>query len=166
MILDHDEANRRLSSVDNLFNQLVGYKDTVSNLPSYLVPEAVNKSILADNLAVNRFIERVSSDSFLKDDAEGIGPDLSELIPDAENLLKEKLIKTKAEDVLVDALDELKLRLAEVESPVKLSKIAVDMSKIANVKSEQNVTDKRQQVIIYKPAVVNETHYEQVLAHE
>lgn len=96
-------------------------------------------------------------------------PSVDTLVENIEEKINLRLAEEGATGVLLDSITQLRLRLNEVESPAQLSKIAADMGKIV-IGINRNETDKKvnqfNQVIVYKPIMTTETHYESVRSIE
>lgn len=137
MILSDSEVTERLESPDNLINRL--------RSGMFSGASRQNKIIPIPSLPP---IEDISS---------------SELIDDLEDKLKAGQVRSKATALLVDAIDELKLRLTEVTKPKELSSIASDMSKILvnhkTITQKESTEGPQVQVIVYTPRINNESHY-------
>lgn len=141
MILQNDEIEARLSSPENLLNRLA--KLTTRSPVS--IPEVIDSS---ENL----------SDSV---------PSVADLVDNLENKLTGGKAYTNALNVLAESTELLRSRIGEVRKPEKLSKIASDMSRIVNGFNEKNNKNSNNNtVIVYKPVVNNESHYETVYANE
>src|SRR5574338_75480 len=131
MLLSDSQVNERLNSLDNLINSLSG----LDRLESHqIIPARDNKEIEIPTLP----------------------PNIENLVDDLETKLRTAKINESALDIIDMSLEQLKMRLCEVEKPENLSRIASDMSKIVsgNRKPEDESNGKTQnQVIIYRPTV-------------
>lgn len=70
---------------------------------------------------------------------------------------------------MIAAMDELKIKLPEVQKPEQLARIAESMSKVVNAENEnlKNRGDANKPAfIIYSPQFNNENHYETIYARE
>lgn len=158
MILTQAEVDNRLSSPNNLINQLRTRLNSAGRINSIIqnsenirIPEIVKSSETSRN-------QKFTSDEFI--------PNLDELIPDSNDKLAIGLAKTKAVNVMNSSLDELQTRIGDVDSPKQLATIAKDMSSIINGLTPEGDGLIKNQVIIYKPIVVNESHYETIAVLE
>ncbi len=95
-------------------------------------------------------------------------PTASDVIADLEEKLKFGSIKSKASNIMIAAMDELKLRLPEVQKPEQLAKIAESMSKVVTAETKDDKGDRLNapQFILYAPQFHNENHYEVIHARE
>lgn len=152
MLMTNEEINSRLNSSDNLINKLKS-----------LINGDHHKSSIIDVTPTTPTVNSPSN----KDEASEI-PAVSELIENAQDKIKIALAQTKALDVLNNTLDELSLRVVEAEGPKDLSRIASDMSKIVTgIRTAENKKDvPTSQVIIYKPVMALESHYQTVVVNE
>jgi hypothetical protein len=92
-----------------------------------------------------------------------IPPTAEELIPNLNEKINIGSIKSKAAEILVDTLGELKNRLSEVTKPSQLASIATQMGKIVGEMEEKTKNDNRVgQIIIYAPRVVKEDEFETI----
>lgn len=144
MILEDNEVEARLSSPLNLLNRMRALTEVESLVKPVLIPEVVNEN--------GEF-----------DDA----PSISDLVDNFENKIAGGKAYTNALGVLGESVQMLRAKLHEVEEPKQLSRIASEMSKIVNGFNEQNKNkNMTPTVIVYKPVVNNEQHYETVYANE
>jgi len=146
MLLNDSEINNRLNSLDNLFSRLRGSSSlSETNDSLAVIPEPSKSTIEIPSLP----------------------PNVDDLVDGIEDKLRTARITKSAEEVLDNSLEQLKMRLCEVENVRDLSKIATDMSKIINGQNQKDDPSKTaSQVIIYKPVMVNETHYQAVQVNE
>lgn len=92
-------------------------------------------------------------------------PSSSDIIDDLESKIKVNSIKSKAQGIMVSAMDELATRVAEVDKPEKLASIAKSMSEIVdNVEGKNKGKNENiiGQIIIYSPQVVKESEFETI----
>lgn len=94
-------------------------------------------------------------------------PSANEIMDDIENKIKFGAVKTKAVNIMSEALDELRMKLPEVSRPEKLAAVAAEMNKIINgqQKNEDNST-RVGQIVIYAPKIVSEEIFEVVDARD
>jgi len=86
-------------------------------------------------------------------------PKSSDIIEDLENKISNT--RTKAVGILNAAMDELRVRLPEVQKPEKLAAIAAEMAKVVSHQESKNTGDKSlSQIIVYAPQVQNIENYE------
>lgn len=145
MILDKNEVDARLESPDNLLNRLrrlTGQSQIVS-LPS---DSEVKNSPASSPL---------------------IPPPIDELVDNVKDKLATAECYAGAKEVLKDAINGLKLRVFEVDDPVKLSRIATDMGKIVNG-FDENKKEKTGRVvpIIYRPVMLTENNFQSIHVNE
>jgi hypothetical protein len=97
-----------------------------------------------------------------------IPPTSSEVIENLEDKLAYGSIKSKAANIMIAAMDELKLRLPEISKPESLARVAESMSKVVNAESINNNKDKLNapQFHLYAPQFHTEEHYETIYARE
>lgn len=153
MLMDLIEIEQRLNSPNNLMNVLAA-KTVMSTsvIPANTAEETISPEALRE------------IDAILGNDG---SPSVDDLVPDALDKIQVNLAQSKALSVLNDSLDQLKLRLVEVEKPKELSRIASDMGKIINSFTDKNEDKKRGgNVIIYKPAVAELSNYSVVRVNE
>lgn len=95
-------------------------------------------------------------------------PTSADVIDDLEEKLAFGSIKSKASGIMIAAMDELKLRMPEVQKPEQLAKIAAEMSKVVNAEVKDNNRDglNKPQFVLYAPQFNNENHYETIYARE
>ncbi len=142
MILETNEVDARLNSPHNLINQL-RQKMEPSRIVS--ISEVVN--------------DRPAQIASL--------PSLDELVPNAEDKINLSRALSGSTAVLADSVESLRMRLGEVESPAKLSRIASEMSRVIDsLKNKKDDSNSKQQVIIYKPVFHQESHYETIHVSE
>ena len=97
-----------------------------------------------------------------------IPPTSADIIEGLEDKLQYGSIKSKAASVMVEALDELKKRLPEINKAESLARVAESMSKVVNAENANPNKDKLDapQIIYYAPQFNNESHYETIYARE
>jgi len=155
MLMTNEQVEQRLSSPDNLTNRLAALRNpnvgTAKNgLSDFGIP---NVSRLKNTDNVLPFMP----------------PSVESLVENIKEKINLRLAEEGATGVLLDSISQLRQRLHEVESPNQLSKIASDMGKIV-IGINRSESDKKvnnfNQLIVYKPIMTNETHYESVKAIE
>jgi hypothetical protein len=111
-----------------------------------------------------RNISRQSSNSQIP----SIPPTSEEVIQDLEHKLASTSIKSKAANIMIAAMDELKSRIPEVTKAENLAKIAESMSKVVQAESKDNTqrSENQPQFILYAPQFHTEEHYEVIQAKE
>lgn len=81
-------------------------------------------------------------------------PKASDIVDDLEDKIKNSSARTKAMSIMVAAMDELKLKLPEVQKPEKLAQIASEMNKIISAHdNKQGGGISNSQIIVYAPQV-------------
>ena len=152
MLMTNEQVEARLSSPDNLANRLASLR----NPPK--------KADLVD-LGIPTPSRFKDSDNVLP----FMPPSVDTLVEKIDEKINLRLAEEGATGVLLDSITQLRQRLNEVESPAQLSKIASDMGKIV-IGINRNETDKKManfnQVIVFKPMMMTENHYESVRANE
>ena len=150
MLMTDEQVNSRLSSPDNLMNRLAALRN-----PS--------KDMNLESLGIPKLSR--SSDNVLP----FMPPSVDSLVENIEEKVNLRLAEEGATGVLLDSITALRQRLNEVESPAQLSKIAGEMGKIV-IGINRNDQDKKvnnfNQVIVFKPMMMTENHYEAVRAIE
>ena len=167
MILEDTEVISRLESPLNLMNQLSRLTAAKPNPMSLFVGSGENPISARTNLLLvgDRF-NSAENETKTEIQSQPLSDDnLSELVDGAEKKIQLGIIKTKAADVLNSALDQLRIRLPEVNRVKDLSTIAKEMNSIVTEESDkkQNVN---QQVIVYRPILNEISKYETVISHE
>lgn len=92
-------------------------------------------------------------------------PRSDEVIDDLEDKIKIGSIRQKAAGIMADALGELKNRMSELK-PEKLAQVAAEMNKVLLTRPESDDKDKRAQIVVYAPQVVQENYFETIVASE
>jgi hypothetical protein len=88
-------------------------------------------------------------------------PKSSDIIDDLEDKISNSSVRSKAVGILNAAMDELKVRIPEVQKAEKLAAIATEMSKVISNQDNRNQGDKTlAQIIVYAPQVQNIENYE------
>lgn len=87
-------------------------------------------------------------------------PKSSDIIDNLEDKINNASAKSKALSIMVEAMDELKLRLGEVQKPERLASIASEMSKIISHQDAKDGDKSLSQIIIYAPQVQNIDSYD------
>lgn len=139
MILDNNEALARLESPHNLLNR-------IRNISGDIGP------VLPDRVEKNSPVI-------------GIAPTADELIDDLDDKLIDAKTVSGANAVLSECINALRGKMDRISKPEKISKIAVDMSRIIQ-NSKEEKGDKNQTVIIFKPLIASESSFEVVHVHE
>jgi len=139
MILDANEIDARVSSPLNLMNRL----RSITTVPSIPVEVQYDKSPT----------EIVSI------------PGVDELVESVDDKINKASALSGAKALMAETISRLRQRLIEVDSPVQLSRIATDMHKIVNAEVE-NHKPNLAPIVIWKPEMHNENHYETVVVSE
>lgn len=145
MILDKSEVDARLNNPENLINRLRRI-ETKSNVVS--IPPSV----------------AVSSE--YESNHPSLPPSVDELINDVTDKVNTAKIQSASREVLLESIERLRSRLIEVDSPVQLSKIATDMGRVISGFEKKDDGNKQQNIIIFKPIVNSEQHYETIHVHD
>jgi len=88
-------------------------------------------------------------------------PKSSDIIEDLEDKIANTTMRSKAVGILNAAMDELKVRIPEVQKPEKLAAIAAEMSKVISNQDNRGQGDKQlSQIIVYAPQVQSLENYE------
>lgn len=95
-------------------------------------------------------------------------PKADDIIDDIDKKINNGSIKSKAMGLVSQALDELKVRMPEVQKPRELAAIAEQMSKIINNTEQKQSIDgpAMPQIIIYAPKIVSEDTFNIVELNE
>lgn len=140
MLLNTEQLNNRLDSPNNLINRLRHNKSNGIELFG-----AVSKSSRAELII----------------------PVLpSSELDEVEREIKNGLVKSKAREILGDSLNYLHRELPNVDSSRELSNIAQSMSKIIESFEPKKDSHTPGNLVIWKPVMVNENHYESVIAFD
>ena len=151
MLMTNEQVESRLNSPDNLTNRLAALRNPAkrADLTDLGIPS----------------VSRSSETNILP----FMPPSVDTLVEKIDEKINLRLAEEGATGVLLDSITQLRQRLNEVESPAQLSKIASDMGKIV-IGINRNETDKKtasfNQVIVFKPMMMTENHYESVRANE
>lgn len=138
MLLDEQELKDRLESPLNLLNRL--RNATNPHRRSQAHGEAVIPSL---------------------------PPTASELVPNLEEKIQHGAIKSKAMNLIVQAMDELKIRMPEAQKPRELADIAVNLARvIGSVHPVSNMGAASAQIVIYAPQIMTEETYNVVELNE
>ena len=139
MILDDTEVVTRLNSPLNLLNRLKNASSKNDAMLTFGVEKNTDKTSIVT-----------------------LPPSVDELVDSLEDKLSESSLVSKASNVISAALDELLPRLGEVSKPRDLAQIAANVKRVIGDRRGQSEGNKN--VIIYKPVIVNESHFEVVQA--
>ena len=154
MILDKEEIDSRLSSPLNLLNRLKRITSVENRVIS--IPKSVE----------DRETE-ISSSRFQQSDIPELPPSVDELVDNLSDKLATAKCHNGAKEVLASAIEGLKLRVFEVDDPVKLSRIATDMGKIVNGFDESKRSAPSTTIpIIYRPIMLNESSFQIIQVNE
>ncbi len=129
-----------------------------------ILDELEVKERLESPLNLLNRLKAITKDS--KANHPSIPPTSKEIIEDLEEKLQFGSIKSKAAGIMISAMDELKLRLPDVERPEKLAQIAAEMSKVVNAETKSNERVNNTQFTIFAPSFVTEEHFDVVHARE
>lgn len=97
-----------------------------------------------------------------------IPPKAEDVIDELTEKLNYGSIKSKAANIMISCMDELKARIPEVQKPEKLAAIAESMSKVVNaeVKKKDINEDNRPQIVIFAPQVMQENNYSTMVVND
>lgn len=148
MLLSQEEVDARLSSPLNLINRLSRSGTRSNEMSLFGIPS--NR--------VNQEPAAILS----------VPPSIDTLIDNVASRINIGVAKESALSLMVDSMSQLKQRLPEVEKARDLSSIASDMHRIVSSINQNKESGSRNQnqIIIYKPVIMNESHYEVVHANE
>lgn len=90
-------------------------------------------------------------------------PTTKDLDIDVDSKLAVTRIRDKAASIMASALDELSVRIPNVEKPEKLAAIAAEMNKVLIARQDDDKV-KQSQIIVYAPQVIQETHFDTIVA--
>jgi hypothetical protein len=181
MILDNEELKARESSIDNLVNRLrlrtAGSNQDIDMIDDQDFSAFLSRSVITSPSGqllpgqLPKKTNEIPAVPGLPDSNPSASelPTLDDLVTDSATKIRLGIIQGSALDVLASTLEQLKANMYDVDSPKTLSKIATDMSKIVTgIRTSENkeTGPVNQQVIIYKPIVNNEAHYETVKVNE
>jgi hypothetical protein len=179
MILEQSEADDRLNSADNLVNRLRNSRIQPSaDRNSQPVWGEKNRSSISDTpFGIKREPSRAESMSIFGVEKQSssvhnpvLPPSPEELIQDLESKLKLGLAHDAAVEVMYDSVEMLRKNLVNMDPshPERLAKVAFEMGRIVSTIDEVRSGSKHMNAptIIYKPVMLNETHYEVVNVHE
>lgn len=96
-------------------------------------------------------------------------PRIDDLIESAEDKIRLASSRTKALEVIDDAVKALHQRLDEVDKPKDLSKIATDMARVVSTVNDVkngNNNNSGKQLVIWQPVIVQENHYETITVND
>lgn len=170
MLLNDTELEARLNSTDNLINRL----RRSAPAKTELVNPSRSGGIETDR-ELSSFLSVLNGNHHKPSRSQdyeipSLPPNSSDLIENLEDKIKTAQVNHKALSVLDESLDLLRVKLDEVQNAKDLSRIATDMEKILNgsriSERESNRSSSGAGVIIYKPIMVNENHYESLAVNE
>ena len=95
-----------------------------------------------------------------------IPPKADEVITDLEDKIKDSTIRGKAKSIMKAAMDELEIRMPEVQKPERLAAIAAEMAKVVNREEKKDNNHTGGQIIVYAPQVLSLENYNIVDASE
>lgn len=89
-------------------------------------------------------------------------PSIDDLVENVTSKVKLNAVQEQALDLMHDSMGRLKLRMDEIDKPEKFAAVAHQMNNILNSidEAKHERGSAKQQVIIYKPVINNENHYE------
>jgi len=173
MILTDDIIEERINSTENLTRRLVSEKENSQEevkIPEVLqFPRQENSLAREFNLPVfnDKIVSRPGGNSRVE--IPSLPPSVESLVEDLEEKLRTARIDSSVLEILDTGLTQLKYRLDDVESPKELARILREMSQVrGSIKESEHLSKghAKGNVIIYKPVMVQENHYDMVLANE
>jgi hypothetical protein len=173
MFIDSAEADKRVSSIDNLINRLELRKINNGGRPKGRKNDsnddrlgvAEYAMIHGPSAAAERFGTTPSRASLLKDGVitHANGKD-EELAPAVSN--KREQVHNKALDILTNALNSLDPKIPEITKPTELAQIASEMAKIAERTggrlNESEDNKPKVQVVIFTPRQKSAEEFETI----
>lgn len=89
-------------------------------------------------------------------------PRADDIIPNIDEKISLGSTKSKAMAIMNEAMDELRVRLPEVQRPEKLAAIAAEMNKVITAQNQINNDNRVGQIIVYSPRILAEENFEYV----
>lgn len=94
-------------------------------------------------------------------------PSSSDIVADLEDKIANGGTRSKAVGILNAAMDELRIRMPEVQKPEKLAQIAAEMAKVVNQHDNKNTGDKElAKIVVYAPQIQSIENYQIVNVNE
>lgn len=94
-------------------------------------------------------------------------PSSSDIVADLEDKIANGGTRSKAIGILNAAMDELRIRMPEVQKPEKLAQIAAEMAKVVNQHDNKNTGDKElAKIVVYAPQIQSIENYQIVNVNE
>lgn len=142
MLLSDDEITERMESPLNLLNRL---RTSLDKSPSPALPIPHDHSIQIPSLP----------------------PSASDLIPDLNDRISDVGTRSKAVKILNAAMDELQMRMPEIQKPERLAAIATEMSKVINQHDSKPREENTQgRIVVYAPQIQSISNYNIVEVNE
>lgn len=105
----------------------------------------------------NNLLNRLRAETKVNSQIPSIPPSIDTVVDDIEQKLAFGSLKGKAIGIMNAAMNELHVRLPEVQRPEKLAAIAEQMSKVISNSQIKNDNDVRVgQIIVYAPRIISE----------
>lgn len=161
MILNDDQVNERLNSVSNLVGRMKKLEQDKTIIDdSNARPEL---TYLPEKTKIPELIPSLPS----RNDNDNKSDGVTNLVEELHRKSMKYVVGKKAFSVLDQTLNLLEDNIYQLENPKDLSRIASDMSKIIAA-TEDKTEDKatKNNVIIYRPVIHNESHYQQIAVNE
>lgn len=161
MILNDDQVNERLNSVSNLVGRMKKLEQDKTIIDdSNARPEL---TYLPEKTQIPELIPSLPS----RNDNDNKSDDVTNLVEELHRKSMKYVVGKKAFSVLDQTLNLLEDNIYQLENPKDLSRIANDMSKIIAA-TEDKTEDKatKNNVIIYRPVIHAESHYQQIAVNE
>lgn len=94
-------------------------------------------------------------------------PSSSDIVADLEDKIANGGTRSKAVGILNAAMDQLRVRIPEVQKPEKLAQIAAEMAKVVNQHDNRNTGDKElAKIVVYAPQIQSIENYQIVNVNE
>lgn len=145
MLLSDDEIQERMESPLNLLNRLKSSLSRAVNLPH------IPSNSPTDSHTISPVLPPSSSD----------------IVADLEDKIANGGTRSKAVGILNAAMDQLRVRIPEVQKPEKLAQIAAEMAKVVNQHDNRNTGDKElAKIVVYAPQIQSIENYQIVNVNE
>lgn len=92
-------------------------------------------------------------------------PRANDILDNLDDKIKHGSLRQKAADIMTSALEELKIRIPDIQKPEKLAAIARDMNQVLISRQDQEQI-KQTQIVVYAPQVISESMFETVVVRE
>jgi len=159
MILDAEEIEARVNSPFNLINRL---QNAVKRAEVISIP-SLNSGL---EQGTHQVTIPTYPNSFQSQPSSG-EPTIDNLVESVDDKINKATAISGAKALMSESISRLRTRLIEVDKPTDLARIAVEMNKIVN-NTEGNEKSKFNNIpiVIWKPEVHNEAHYETIIVSD